>query len=44
MNATAIVIAAEFLQLSRQVKRSPEERAIEILAANRTDQSFHKRV
>ena len=44
MNATAVVIEAERLQLSLQIERIPEEHAIEILAANGADQTFHKRM
>lgn len=42
MNATFVAVEAERLQLSLQVKRILEEHAIEILAANGTDQPFHK--
>jgi hypothetical protein len=42
MNATAVVIAAEFLQLAFQVKRIPEEHAIEKLTANGSDQALRK--
>ena len=42
MNTTAVVIVAEFLQLPLQIERIPEEQAIEMLAANGADQSFHK--
>ena len=42
MNATAVVIAAEFLQLPLQVERNPEEHLIEKLPANGTDQPFQK--
>ena len=44
MNPTAVVIAAEFLQLTLQIERIPQEQAIEILAANGADQPFHKRM
>ena len=44
MNATAVVIEAECLQLSLQIERVPEERAIEKLAAKGADQTFRKRM
>ena len=43
MNATAVVVVeAVRLQLSLQIERIPKEDAIEILAAQSADESFHK--
>src|SRR5216117_1082767 len=39
-----VVIVGECVQLSRQVDRVPEERVIEIFAADGTDQPFNKRM
>ena len=44
VNATAVVIGTESLQLSLQIERIPEEHAIEIFAAKGADQTFHKRM
>src|SRR5258705_10046524 len=44
MNAAAVVILPERLQLSLQIKLVPEKHAIEKLAAHRTDQTFHERM
>ena len=44
MDAVAVVIDTERFQLSLQIKRIPKEYAIEILAAQGTDQPFHKRM
>ena len=40
MNAMRIVIGFEFIELSRQVGRVPEKRAVKQLAPNRTDQAL----
>ena len=42
MNAAGVVIEAVRLQLSLQIKRIPEEDAIEILTAQSAVDSFHK--
>ena len=44
MNAMAIVVIAESLQLSRQVDCIPEEDAVQVLAPDRTDQTPNERV
>ena len=40
MNAMAIVVIAESLQLSREVDRVPEEDAVQVLAPDRPDQAL----
>jgi hypothetical protein len=44
MNTMDIVVLPEVTELARKISRIPEERAIEILTPNRTDQSFDERV
>lgn len=44
MHAAGIVIEAVRRQLSLQVKRISKEDAVEILAAQSADESFHKRM
>ncbi len=44
MNAMAVVVIAESLQLSRQVDRVPEEDAVQVLAPDRADQTLNERV
>ena len=44
MNAIGIVVIPEVIELSREVNRVPEERAIKILSPNRPNQSFDERV
>ena len=44
MHAVRIVIISEFVQLSREVDRVPEEHAIEIFAANGAEQPFDEQV
>ncbi len=44
MNAMGVVVLSERSQLTRQVDRVPEEHAIEILAPDRSDQSFDERM
>ena len=44
MNATAVAVDAECLQLALKVERIPEKCAIEKLATNGADQTVHKRM
>ena len=44
MDAVAVVIDTERFQLVLQIKRIPEEHAIEILATQGTDQPFDERM
>ena len=41
MNAMCIVVGSELIELSLQVGRVPEERAVQQLAPNRTDQALY---
>src|ERR1700687_1186521 len=40
MNALAVVVIPECLQLSRQVDRVPEKQAVQVLAPDRPDQAL----
>ena len=40
MNALAVVVISECLQLSRQVDRVPEKQAVQVLAPDRPDQAL----
>src|SRR5450759_4927609 len=42
MRAMRVEICPEIEQLVFQIRRAPEQRAIQILASNRADQPFHK--
>src|ERR1700676_4170077 len=44
MHAMLIEICLEIEQLVFQIRCGPEQRAIQILASNRADQSLHKRM
>jgi hypothetical protein len=44
MGPMLIEICPEIEQLVFQLRRSPEQRTIQILASNRADQAFHKRM
>ena len=44
MNALGVVVGSEFIELSRQVGRVPEERAVQQLASNRADQALDERM
>jgi len=44
VDASAVVIGAEFSELPVQIDRIPEERVVQIFAPDRPDQSFDKRV
>ena len=39
-----VEVCPEIQQLVFEIRRRPEERAIQILASNRADQPFHKRI
>ena len=44
MSTVGVVIVLVFVQLSRQVRGIPEEYAVKILAPDRSDQPFDKRM
>ena len=44
MNTAVVVINLERFRLSRKIARIPEKHVIEILAANGSDETFHKRI
>ena len=42
MHPSGIVVMLEFAQFAHQICSTPEERAVEVLAPDRTDQTFDK--
>jgi len=44
MRAMMVEVCPEIEQLVFEIRRGPEQRAIQILASNRADQPFHKSV
>src|SRR5438874_4672020 len=44
MRAMMVEVCPEIQQLVFEIRRGPEQRAIQILASNRADQAFHKRM
>ena len=42
MNASGVVVGSEFIEPSRRVGSVPEERTVQQLASNRTDQALDK--
>ena len=44
MRAMMVEVCPEIEQLVFEIRRGPEQRAIQILASNRADQPFHKRM
>ncbi len=42
MRAMMVEVCSEIEQLVFEIRRGPEQRAIQVLASNRADQSFHK--
>src|SRR6476660_8117197 len=44
MCAMMVEVCPEIEQLVLEIRRGPEQDAIQILASNRADQSFHKRM